>query len=189
MRRRHVFATTLAGIGLLAAPALIAPRPWLVWNASASVPVGLYRVLAARDIAVGDLVAVTPPADLATFLAERGALPRGVPMLKHVAALAGATVCRGGAPVLIDGSRAAMALPRDRQGRPLPAWSGCRTLAPGEVFLLNPDAPESLDGRYFGPLPVSAIVARLAPVWTETPMPEATMPLPASTPDDLAIPH
>lgn len=189
MRRRHVFATTLAGIGLLAAPALIAPRPWLVWNASASVPVGLYRVLAARDIVVGDLVTVTPPADLATLLAERGYLPRGVPMLKHVAALAGATVCREGAAVLIDGRRVATALPRDRRGRPLPAWSGCRTLAPHEVFLLNPDAPESLDGRYFGPLPLSAIVARLTPVWIETPTPDAAIPLPASISVVPAIPH
>lgn len=189
MRRRYALAAMLAGLGLIAAPALIAPRPWLVWNASASVPVGLYRVRAEDDIAVGDLVAVTPPAELAAFLGERGYLPRGVPMLKHVAALADATVCREGAAVLVDGRRIAMALPRDRRDRPLPVWSGCRTLAAGEVFLLNPDAPESLDGRYFGALPVGAIVARLTPVWTENPPPESAPPLPASVSDTSAIPH
>jgi type IV secretory pathway protease TraF len=153
------------------------------------VPVGLYRVLAVGDVAVGDLVAVAPPDDLAAFLAERGALPRGVPMLKHAAALAGATVCRRGAAVLIDGRRVAVALPRDRRGRPLPVWYGCRTLAAGEVFLLNPDAPESLDGRYFGPLPLSTIVARLLPVWTATPTVDAAIPLPASVPGTPATPH
>lgn len=189
MRRRYVLAAMLAGLGLIAAPAVIAPQPQLIWNASASVPVGLYRVRAAGDIAVGDLVAVAPPADLATLLAERGALPRGVSMLKHVAALAGSTVCRKGAAVLVDGRRVAMALPRDRRGRPLPEWSGCRTLAPGEVFLLNPDAPESLDGRYFGALPVSAIVARLTPVWTETPTLGAAIDLPPRSPATPSIPH
>lgn len=189
MRRRHLLAAMLTGLGSLAAPALHAPRPWLVWNASASVPVGLYRALAEDDIAVGDLVAVTPPADLAVFLAERGALPRGVPMLKHAAALAGATVCREGAAVLVDGRRVATALPRDRRGRPLPAWSGCRTLAAGEVFLLNPDAPESLDGRYFGPLPMSSIVARLTPVWTENPASEPASRLPASVSETSANPQ
>ena len=32
---------------------------------------------------------------------------------------------------------------------------------------MNWDASDSLDGRYFGPLPVSTIVARALPVWTD----------------------
>ena len=35
----------------------------------------------------------------------------------------------------------------------------------GEVFLLNAD-PRSLDSRYFGPLPASAVVGRAQAVWT-----------------------
>lgn len=53
----------------------------------------------------------------------------------------------------------------DRLGRPLPTWHGCRRLESGEVFLLNPAEPDSLDGRYFGTLLRTNIVARLCPVW------------------------
>ena len=55
----------------------------------------------------------------------------------------------------------------DHLGRTLPRWSGCRTLQPDEVFLMNPTAPDSLDGRYFGPLPLTSIVARAVPLWTD----------------------
>ena len=52
-------------------------------------------------------------------------------------------------------------------GRALPVWHGCRTIAPGEVFLMNPAVPDTLDGRYFGPLPPRPIVGRADPLWTE----------------------
>jgi len=45
------------------------------------------------------LVAVVPPEPLATFLGEGSYLPRGIPMLKHVLALPGQTVCRQGSTV------------------------------------------------------------------------------------------
>jgi type IV secretory pathway protease TraF len=32
---------------------------------------------------------------------------------------------------------------------------------------MNWDEPDSLDGRYFGPLPRDAIVARAVPIWTD----------------------
>jgi type IV secretory pathway protease TraF len=32
---------------------------------------------------------------------------------------------------------------------------------------MNPSVPDSLDGRYFGPLPTTAIVARAVPLWTD----------------------
>jgi type IV secretory pathway protease TraF len=33
-------------------------------------------------------------------------------------------------------------------------------IADDEVFLMNPDEPASLDGRYFGPIPSAAIVGQ-----------------------------
>src|SRR3546814_14361850 len=69
-----------------------------------------------------------------------------------------------GANVGVDGRAVTVALIRDRNGRSLPAWQGCRTLAAGELLLLNPDHPDSLDGRYFGPLPASTVLGRPLPL-------------------------
>src|SRR5690606_5498594 len=112
------------------------------------------------DPPIGALVAVTPPERLARWLSARGYLPKGLPLLKHVAARAGQRVCRSGNVVSVDARRVTIARARDGRGRPLPVWQGCRTLQPGELLLLNPAVPDSLDSRYFGPLPASAVIGR-----------------------------
>ena len=157
-------ATELFG-GLFVAIAVIGPRPLLLWNASASAPVGLYRLRASAPVTVGDLVAIQPPAPLAHFLAEREYLPARLPLLKHVAATAGASVCRFGRAVAVDGQLVATARDRDSRGRPLPAWRGCRTIGEKELFLLNV-ADDSLDSRYFGPIPAGGLLARAVPILT-----------------------
>jgi conjugative transfer signal peptidase TraF len=148
-----------------AAPVPILPK-LLLWNASASVPRGLYLLRTATPLRRGELVTVVPPPLLARFLAMRGYLPTGVPLLKHIAALPGQTVCRAAHTVTIDGHAVAFARDRDHLGHSLLAWKGCRTLRAGEVFLLNINVPDSFDGRYFGPLPAAAITARAEPLWT-----------------------
>src|SRR3546814_12337057 len=56
---------------------------------------------------------------------------------------------------------------RDRAGRPLPAWFGCRKLRSGELFTMNPAAPDSFDGRYFGTLKIEAVIGCAMPVWAD----------------------
>jgi conjugative transfer signal peptidase TraF len=129
------------------------------------VPIGLYAVDAIIDVQTGDLVVVTPPEPLAGFLADRGYLPRGVPLLKHVAAVAGQTVCRIGRSVTVDAIEMGDARERDRRGRALPVWEGCCVIRRDEVFLMNSQSADSLDGRYFGPLPAASIVGRAIPLW------------------------
>jgi type IV secretory pathway protease TraF len=107
-----------------------------------------------------------PPEDLATRLAEGGYLPRGVPLIKRVLALPGQHVCRRELTIIVDGIEMGAAHERDRRGRLLPAWQGCRTIHQAEVFLMNWDEPASIDSRYFGPLPLSVIVGRAVPLWT-----------------------
>jgi type IV secretory pathway protease TraF len=75
-------------------------------------------------------------------------------------------VCRNELIISIDGSDVGAARERDHRGRPLAVWQGCRVIADGEVFLMNWDEPGSLDSRYFGPLPTSAIIGRAEPLWT-----------------------
>ena len=100
--RAHVLVATLAGVGALALTFGRGVLPLYVWNASASVPVGLYRLQSTGERYITELVAVLPPEPLAIFLADGGYLPRSVPMLKRVLALPGQAVCRKGLTVMID---------------------------------------------------------------------------------------
>lgn len=120
----------------------------LFWNGSASAPIGFYRPLG-RPWRRGDLVVFRPPLPLARAIVQRNLLPPGVPLIKHVAALSGDVVCRLGVEVRVNGTLVARALERDRAGRFLPRWAGCRVLGPRDVLLLQPH-PRSFDGRYFG---------------------------------------
>ena len=139
----------------------------LLWNASASVPVGLYALRPADNPEIADLVVVVPPAPLAAYLSERGYLAPGVPLLKRVAALPGQTVCRSAMTISVDGALLGHARERDGSSRVLPAWQGCRVLSDAAVFLMNWQAADSFDGRYVGPLPRSSIIARAVPLWTD----------------------
>ena len=166
-RRRALLLAMLTGLLLLAASAVLA-RPLVVWNATASTPVGLWRVLPAasrKRLRVGDYVLFWPDRRNAQLFARRGYLPLGVPLLKRVAAVAGQTVCERDGEVSIDGRAVARALPVDGRGRSLAAWSGCGRLPTGEIFVLIPSVPTSLDGRYFGPTPIRAVIGRVTPLW------------------------
>lgn len=143
------------------------PVPRFLWNASQSVPIGLYRLRPIGELTVTELVAVRPPEPTATFLADGNYLPRNVPMLKRVLALPGQTVCREHRTITVDEIAMGVARERDSRGRPLPVWQGCRVVAVGEVLLMNWQSADSLDGRYFGLLPANAILGRAEPVWTD----------------------
>lgn len=181
-RRTIVWATALS-VTLIVIPAVVKLSPRLLWNASPSVPVGLYRLHPLEQVSIGDLVAVQPPPALSDYLDAHGYLPRGVPLLKHVVALEGALVCRSGDEITVDHRSLGHAHAQDRNGRNLPIWQGCYRLGTGEVFLMNPDARDSLDGRYFGPLPRTAITARLTPLWTVEVGGSAESAHPDSTPN------
>ena len=159
-----VMLTSFAALGTVISAALH-PLPRLIWNASASVPIGLYAVRPAGILQIAELVIVQPPIALATFMDQRRYLPIGVPMLKRVAALPGQTVCRVGRMVTVDGTGLGKALERDRRGRPLPVWQGCQRVGVGEVFLMNWRSEDSLDSRYFGPLAATTIIGRAEPLW------------------------
>jgi conjugative transfer signal peptidase TraF len=164
--RATIFLLTGGAAALALSTIAAMPAKRYVWNASGSVPVGLYRLQPTGNLTVTQLVAVQPPEPLATFLADHRYLPRGVPMLKRVRALPGQIVCRDGLTITVDNIAAGEARERDSRGRPLPVWQGCRVIAAGEVFLMNAQSADSFDGRYFGVLPTTAIIGRAKPLWT-----------------------
>jgi conjugative transfer signal peptidase TraF len=152
------------GTGLMLASELAGKHPMLVWNASPSQPMGLYRV-ERRAARVGDRVLVRLPPRLAAFAARRGYLARRAYLLKPIAAGAGDRVCRWGAQISVRGQRAGHAKWRDHLGRHLLVWQGCHRLKAGELFLLATD-PDSFDSRYFGPITQDAVTARAVLLWS-----------------------
>lgn len=162
-----VGAVSITALGLASAVEF-APR--IVWNASASAPIGLYKI-ETRAPEIGDFVLVKPDAVLEEFITDRDYLPPEIPLLKRVAALAGDEICREESAIFIDGGHVADALFIDSLGREMPVWNGCFTLKGGEIFLLN--APEkSLDGRYFGATNGAQIIGIAIPVLVQSPVPK-----------------
>ena len=165
-RRRYLAVTALAAMGVAVASAIETPTK-LIWNATASAPVGFYTVEPADALDVPELVAVMPPEPLAVFMAERGYIARGVPLLKRVLGLPGQRVCRIGRTITVDGIEMGEALERDSLGRDLPVWQGCRVIGDDQLFLMNWEVRDSLDGRYFGLTPAAFVIGRAVPLWTD----------------------
>jgi conjugative transfer signal peptidase TraF len=162
MRKRT--AIVVAGAALL----LLIPRaarPLLVWNATPSVPRGLYAVTAPTDIVAGDLVIASPPAAIAGLAAARHYLPRGVPLVKRVAAVPGEPICASGELLRAPRGVLVRRLRRDSGRRLLPWWQGCGRLPATAYLLLVPDVAASFDGRYFGPVARDRIIGKAHPLW------------------------
>jgi conjugative transfer signal peptidase TraF len=154
----------MLGLGVLAIASSQTSRPILLWNASPSVPVGLYR-LVVRTPAKGELVAIRLPEPVRSLGAERGYLGAQALIIKPIAAGPGDVVCRRAATVTINGRFVAVAHSSDAAGRPMPRWSGCRVLGLGEVFVLSA-VLESFDSRYFGPIDRVHVLGVGQPLWT-----------------------
>lgn len=160
-------------LGLTAAAVLVTLSPLafhrptlrLLWNVTPSAPTGLYRVDPIAPLHVGDWVAVAVPATARAMAVERHYIPPHVPLLKRIASGSGGQVCALSAHLFIAGEPVATRRRADAAGRALPWWEGCRTLRRDEIFLLNAGAPDSFDGRYFGPSPMADIVGIASPLW------------------------
>lgn len=152
-----------AGIAVLLSIPLLDATPRLVFNGSASAPIGFYTV-SSQAAGRGDLVLVSLPERVRFLVDQRHYLPANVPLLKRIIAANGDRICRIGDQILVNGSAVATAMKRDSSGRPMPVWDGCRVLNPSEVLLLQ-DHPRSFDGRYFGAVDRRLIVGKARPLW------------------------
>jgi type IV secretory pathway protease TraF len=114
--------------------------------------------------ASGELAIVRLSDSMHALAATRGYLGIGALLIKPVAAGPGDVVCRRASFVSINGRVAARARRFDASGRVLPRWSGCFTLAEGQLFLLS-TVPDSFDSRYFGPVDRVHVLGSGHPIW------------------------
>jgi conjugative transfer signal peptidase TraF len=160
-------AVSIAALGV---SSVVDCAPQLVWNASASAPIGLYRI-ERKPPEIGDFVLVDPDENFVKLITERGYLPPDIPLLKRVAALAGDEICREKERIFLNTIHVADALLVDSAGQKMPVWSGCFSLRGDEVFLLNA-SEKSLDGRYVGATNGSQIIGIARPVWVKLDAPK-----------------
>jgi len=157
-----IIALSCGSIAAILLAGVVQVAPILVWNASASAPIGLY-LIENCPLEIGDYALIAPDGTLEKFIAGRGYLPENIPLLKRVAALPGDEICREGEAIFINETYVAEARIFDSFGRELPKWNGCFTLQSDESFLLN-DHEKSLDGRYFGATKADDVIGVARPV-------------------------
>ena len=165
MTRRDALLATGCGLSLMLAASFI-DRSDFVWNRTESVPKGFYFIDRSAPVSKGDLVAFEPSDEVRKLLDQEGIVGSDWPLLKHVSGVEGDEICRCGTGIFINGSHVVDALETTRSGSALPAWQGCHTLQPEEVFLLN-DHPRSVDGRYFGAQLRARILGVARPIWRD----------------------
>jgi len=144
-------------------------------NVSPSLPLGLYVARSLEQFAIpgrNTLVLVCLPRELAAFGRARGYLPHGrcadgsAPVGKPVFAIPGDTVVVTPLGITRDNAVApnTRALRRDSNGQPLVrVLIGRYAVPPGFLWLVSSYSDRSWDSRYYGPVPLSAVVGTLAP--------------------------
>lgn len=163
-RRRLRFFLVGLGAGLMLGSAILPPTPRLLWNASASAPIGLYQVSPGAPVMTGDMVVARLPEPFRALAAARRYLPRNVPLVKRVTAEAGDEVCALGDQVFVNGRPVAWRKKLDAMGRVMPWWHGCRMLRRQQLFLLM-ESPDSFDGRYTGVSEGTDLIGKAQLLW------------------------
>lgn len=159
------FATTMAVAALViglawSVPAVLAILGYRFYlNTTPSVPTGIYIVRVGRlPTSREDMFTFYPPAHAAQILYGRGWLAPGAPLTKQSAGLPGDRYCVDAGQVSVRGVRLSHVYEQDRTGFRLVHPQGCSTLSQGQFLPLGLNAPNSYDGRYFGPVDQASIV-------------------------------
>ena len=162
IHRKYVTVLTMAGIAFVAVKPLINPVPLVIWNASESVPIGLYLV-AKRQPKIGEIAVIKPSDWVRIYASSRGYLPQDVWLLKPIFATHPSIICRFGSHVFVDGKHVAKTKITDKMHRLLPVWKGCKALTSKQYFVLGRHR-DSFDSRYFGPIERKQIIGTAFPL-------------------------
>lgn len=142
-------------------------------NASASLPIGLYRTT--LDTAA-NLVEFCPSGPDAILSANRAYRAKGncsdgaEPLMKPIVAVPGDLVEVSPQGVAVNGRPLPNSAPHsfDTKNRALPHWPfGTYCVSRGTVWVISSFNSRSFDSRYFGPIPVTCIRSYLRPFLTE----------------------
>ena len=169
LRAKRLIAGTVA---FFLALFIFLGRLGIRWNASPSLPIGIYI----ESSAPSALVEFCPAEPAGSFAAVRGyrdvgSCPDGAtPLMKPVVARFGDTVDLSPQGIAVNRRLLPNTAPRnaDTQGRPLQHFPfGRYVVESGTLWVASTYNPRSFDSRYFGPISESLIRARLRPLLTQ----------------------
>ena len=172
-RKKRLFLSFLVAVPLMLV--LVAEWMGLRYNATPSLPIGFYRLIAGGNIGRGTLVLACPEnSSVHRTAGERGYLRYGLgcpsrytPFLKRLMAVPGDKVEINREGIVINGIpiKNTRRLDEDSVGRPMPMPPRSGTVEDGRLWLLSSN-PGSYDSRYFGSVPVGTVQGQVIPIWT-----------------------
>ena len=164
-------------VGAIAAVCSFFAQPLIIYNATDSLPHGIYRVIKQQNYERGDLIVFPVPERVRRLVLERGWLKPDSHLIKPVAAFNGDKVWITCGQVFVNGESFGTIKKQDRQGLPLPSLVFNDTLSQGKIAVLQ-RSDDSFDSRYFGPIDERQIIGRAVPIWvfyeTESSNPQTT---------------
>ena len=142
--------------------------PPMIFNYTHSEPYGFYvlNVHKADEYRRGMTVIFPVPKPFETMVFGRDWINRGTPLMKQIWGLPGDTVCITDTQATVNGKYLGPVSRFDSMGRELPILRGCFTIPAGYFFPAGNYIPNSFDGRYIGPVPLTDIQAEARPKWT-----------------------
>lgn len=144
----------------------------LVWNATPSIPEGLYL---SKDVLPGEPlrreeVVCWRHGELGRLM-DRGYVEPKIRVCKPVMGFAGDLIEAEEGRVTLKTAQGTLVASvavsaEDSKGRPLPnALQGLTAVPDGTVVVLAADQVKALDSRYLGPVPTTMLTKRLKPLW------------------------
>lgn len=151
---------------LLITGLMVKDDPPLFWNFTASEPIGIYRKVYNMELHEGDMVIMNIPESVKEFAYINGIIRPDEYLLKTIYAMPGRSYTITNQEVLIDDIRVGPVYSEGRAGMILPQVRGTYIVKNGNFFPLATNKQNSFDGRYFGEVPQTLIVAKVKPLIT-----------------------
>ena len=164
-KRAKILITVGVSVGLITWAMATKFIPRIVYNPSASAPIGLYLASPKAMPKVGDYVLLELPITVKIMALQRHYVGQNIPLLKQVFASSGDHICNKFDVIYVNYEAVTEVRTHDPSGREMPVWEGCRKLEKNEFFLLNLHSIYSFDSRYFGPVKQDKIIGVASPIW------------------------
>ncbi|MFA6409267.1 MAG: signal peptidase I [Gammaproteobacteria bacterium] len=152
MRKFLPLLLALLFIALLVATIILVKRAGyaVTYQATSSMPRGLYLLAPVKSIARGDIVLFYPPITIRDFLKQQHWLPRSGLIMKYALGVPGDYVCRRQNELWINRKKVAHIYHKTSSDLSLPQQKFCGKLGKTQYFLISIFVPNSFDSRYFG---------------------------------------